>query len=311
MRRLALSMLLLAACQTPEKTALPAPDYGDDGKADSLRAPASTVDVALGQVATASFSARSQYRAFRFDGKKGQKVTLYVDGLAGLDTVAYLYKANSRPTGRALASNDDTTVEGWTVRKNRTPNPYSSSIVDFVLPETRKYALVATTYWGESGKAEIVIEAAGGLTCSRLIACPGDQYCALPDGLCDGDDLPGACQPRPQICAKIYQPVCGCNGVTYGNDCEREAAGAQKAADGVCLKQLHNVAREHVFGSAENQYIYPSEADAYAANLSGRWLAFDGETAGALKFVSGSHDLWVQRFEVDRLSATLTITAEH
>jgi hypothetical protein len=29
-------------------------------------------------------------------------------------------------------------------------------------------------------------------------------------------------------------PVCGCNGITYANDCERRAAGISKWADGFC-----------------------------------------------------------------------------
>jgi hypothetical protein len=39
---------------------------------------------------------------------------------------------------------------------------------------------------------------------------------------------------RPDACTKKYVPVCGCDCVTYGNDCDRRAAQVQKAHDGEC-----------------------------------------------------------------------------
>src|SRR5262245_61786514 len=115
MRKIALLMLaasaavmMFAACAA-DKPAPIAPDFGEeDGKLDSAKAPASFVEIAFGAPKTASFTSKSQYRAFRFDGKKGQKVSVFVDGNQGLDTVAYLYKATEdHPWGRVLASNDD------------------------------------------------------------------------------------------------------------------------------------------------------------------------------------------------------------
>lgn len=37
-----------------------------------------------------------------------------------------------------------------------------------------------------------------------------------------------------QICALIYEPVCGCNGVTYSNECFAEREGVVRWVEGEC-----------------------------------------------------------------------------
>lgn len=55
--------------------------------------------------------------------------------------------------------------------------------------------------------------------------CENNQICDLPPNTCDIADLPGTCVQRPDACAEIYQPVCGCDNQTYANDCIRLQAG--------------------------------------------------------------------------------------
>lgn len=45
------------------------------------------------------------------------------------------------------------------------------------------------------------------------------------------------CQGEPDddcVCPAVYDPVCGCNGVTYSNDCYARCDGVRRWTDGEC-----------------------------------------------------------------------------
>jgi hypothetical protein len=63
------------------------------------------------------------------------------------------------------------------------------------------------------------------------VATGSGMFCDKPVGDCDGL---GVCRPRPEACITLWDPVCGCDGRTYGNSCEAAAAGVSVAARGWC-----------------------------------------------------------------------------
>ena len=61
-----------------------------------------------------------------------------------------------------------------------------------------------------------------------------NMYCRKEIGECD--DV-GTCQTKPDACYDLWDPVCGCDGVTYGNDCDAAAAGVSVDYKGECCSE--------------------------------------------------------------------------
>jgi hypothetical protein len=67
------------------------------------------------------------------------------------------------------------------------------------------------------------------------LPCPDGEYCDLAQGQgCEVADASGICEERPEVCTQQYEPVCGCDGETYGNACEAARAGVTVASEGEC-----------------------------------------------------------------------------
>jgi hypothetical protein len=67
------------------------------------------------------------------------------------------------------------------------------------------------------------------------LACPSGKFCAAAQAnMCPGLEILGTCRAIPEACVDVFQPSCGCDGQTYGNECEAAVVGVAVAYAGAC-----------------------------------------------------------------------------
>lgn len=147
-------------------------------------------------------------------------------------------------------------------------------------------ALTTAAPWVASGCADESIVVAtipegeeGGIRpslvrCAHASDCPAGSYC---DKHACGETA-GVCTAFPSLCQDTEEPVCGCDGITYFNDCLRRAAGVPSSVPRECDESAV------VCGGFED---IPCPKTAVCAKL----LGFEGLDTCLTKFVAGS--CWV------------------
>ncbi|WP_298911986.1 Kazal-type serine protease inhibitor family protein [uncultured Algimonas sp.] len=78
----------------------------------------------------------------------------------------------------------------------------------------------------------------GGMVAWQGAPCGPGEFCYRPlEAQCGAADQPGVCRTAPEMCTMQYDPVCGCDGKTYSNECVANGNGVSAAYRGECNRE--------------------------------------------------------------------------
>jgi hypothetical protein len=283
--RLALlvSLVSIAACAADkpdlDPSSIDAIDI-NEGKEDSLRFPTLKGSLGMGDSITGRVSKAKSYHAydFTYEGQPGL-VRLDAKSTAGRDLVLAAYRRTS--SAWVLVTWNDDCGDGT----------LNSCIA---LPSTAgQYRFVVTTYEALVGTPTIanysfaisckdggcLARACGGIA---GLQCGTGQFCSYAlEATCGAADQMGTCAAMPEVCTALYDPVCGCDGQTYGNACTAASAGVSVSAAGECAvacgaragdtcatDQFCQFSRNAICGHADGQGVCASRPEVCTANFA-------------------------------------------
>ena len=152
----------------------------------------------------------------------GSLVTLDGSGSSDGDLLTFAWSFVSVPAGSTAVLSDSTVVNPSFVADQ--PGTY---IVQLIVND----GLVDSAPDTVTITASTPSNACGG---PEQVMCMSNSFCDFPLGSCGEGEIFGTCQLLPEVCLAVFDPVCGCDGVTYGNGCEAARAGVSIASEGEC-----------------------------------------------------------------------------
>jgi hypothetical protein len=89
----------------------------------------------------------------------------------------------------------------------------------------------------EAGTSDVRSSPGAGCGTRGASPCPTDLFCIWSkDAQCGELDAPGRCvDTRALDCLNTDAPICGCDGMTYRNECLATLVGASVRHDGACV----------------------------------------------------------------------------
>ncbi len=98
--------------------------------------------------------------------------------------------------------------------------------------------------------------------------CEGEnEYCDY-GAHCGSGDQSGLCQVKPDGCFTLFDPVCGCDDVTYSNSCFAAAAGVSVQFDGTCAPAPDSC-QSHCGGQSEDASCWCDSLCTYYGDCCG------------------------------------------
>jgi hypothetical protein len=260
MNRVLVLCILAAGCGTPEESN---DDIvtGLDDKADNTNSarsalPADAQHVYFDTPLSAYVSDDFPLSYTWFTAQKGAEFTVAVserdaDGLpVNGEHIGFklqrAVKKNGKWTWSVIGQAESDTGEvGYSYAPKTGPGLYLVTSTASPLPAQLSVALKC----GSGGCATALqpTQACTGRGCDEGLFCNSPFACGAA----------GVCAPVTNICPKFYRPTCGCDGHTYGNNCEANGAGTSVARVGGCDVNIVG-SWEYINGS---HYDYTFNAD--------------------------------------------------